>query len=82
MIKDLLPQQVVCNEKDEKGKPCHGKLKRYYPFSSYFNETDPERLQEIKAEFGANPKLALLRCEDCRMIYRLPEILKEKLDQK
>jgi len=28
VIKDLLPQQVVCNEKDEKGKPCHGKLKR------------------------------------------------------
>ncbi|RPI25776.1 MAG: hypothetical protein EHM61_13500 [Acidobacteria bacterium] len=81
MIKDLLPGQVVCNEKNEKGKPCHGKLKRYYPFASYFNETDSGRLDEIKREFGQDPKLVLLRCEDCRMIYRLPQVLKEQLKQ-
>ncbi len=82
MIKDLLPRQVVCNEKDEKGKPCHGKLKRYYPFASYFNEYDSKRRTEIEREFGRNPKLVLLRCEDCQSIYRLPEELKEQLAQR
>ncbi len=82
MIKDLLPRQVVCNEKDEKGKPCHGKLKRYYPFASYFNEQDPVRRAEIEREFGRSPKLVLLRCEDCQSIYRLPEELKEQFAQK
>jgi len=81
VIKDLLPNQVVCNEKNEKGKPCHGKLKRYYPFASYFNENDATRLEEIKKEFGQDPKLVLLRCEDCRMIYRLPAVLKAQLKQ-
>jgi hypothetical protein len=80
VIKDLLPQQMVCSEKGEKGKPCHGKLKRYYPFASYFNETDSNRLEEIKREFGQDPKLTLLRCEDCLTIYRLPDTLKEKLN--
>jgi hypothetical protein len=82
VIKDLLPQQMVCNEKNEKGKPCHGKLKRYHPFASYFNETDSERSEEIKREFGQDQKLILLRCEDCLTIYRLPDILKEKLNQR
>jgi len=81
VIKDLLPNQVVCNEKNEKGKPCHGKIKRYYPFASYFNETDSDRLEEIKREFGQDPKLVLLRCEDCLTIYRLPQVLKEQLKQ-
>lgn len=78
MIKDLLPKQVVCTERDDKGKPCHGGLKRYYPFAGYYNETDAEVRTEIEAEFGKDPKLILLKCENCGTVYRLPEVLKKK----
>lgn len=78
MIKDLLPRQVVCNQKDRQGKPCHGKLKRYHPLSSYYNESDPDRRGLIKDEYGENQELVLLRCEECLTLYGLPEELKEK----
>ncbi|MFQ5738251.1 MAG: hypothetical protein ACE5JX_04520 [Acidobacteriota bacterium] len=78
MIKDLLPRQVVCNEKNEKGKPCHGALKRYYPFAGYYNEGDETLRGEIQQEFGRDPGLVLLKCEECGVIYRLPEVLKTK----
>ncbi len=78
MIKDLLPRQVVCNEKDPKNKPCHGGLKRYHPFASYYNETNQELRREIEAEFGKNEELVLLKCETCDTVYRLPEVLQEK----
>ena len=78
MIKDLLPRQVVCNQKGQQGKPCHGKLKRYHPLDSYYNESDPGRRGQIKDEFGENRTLVLLRCEECLTLFRLPEELKEK----
>ncbi len=78
MIKDLVPKQVVCNEKDEKGKPCHGGLKRYHPFASYYNEPDEKRLAEIRAEFKEDPNLVLLKCETCGTVYRLPEVLRAR----
>lgn len=78
MIKELLPKQVVCTERDDKGKPCHGGLKRYYPFSSYYNEPDPQLRAEIRAEFGENPRLVLLKCETCKTVYHLPEALRKK----
>ena len=81
VIKDLLPRQVVCTEKDPKGKSCHGGLKRYHPFASYYNEPDPVLLEEIKQEFPEDKKLILLKCETCQMVYRLPEVLKEKFQQ-
>ena len=81
MIKDLLPRQVVCTQKDTKGKSCHGGLKRYHPFASYYNEPDPALLEEIKSEFPEDEKLILLKCETCRTVYRLPEVLKEKFQQ-
>ncbi len=81
MIKDILPGQVVCNETNEKGKPCHGRLKRYYPFAGYFNESNPQVRQMIKQEFGENPDLVLLRCEECLTLYKLPEVLKKKFRQ-
>ena len=81
VIKDLLPRQVVCNERDQKGKLCRGKIKRYYPFAEYYNETDQELREAIRREFGENPKLVLLKCEECRTIYRLPEVLKKKYRQ-
>ncbi len=78
LIKDLLPKQVVCSGRDDKGKPCHGGLKRYYPFAGYYNETDPELRKELEEEFGVDPKLVLLKCETCNTVYRLPEVLKAK----
>ena len=51
MIKDLLSRQVVCTTAGAKGKPCHGGLKRYYPFASYYSEPDKQLLEEIKREF-------------------------------
>ena len=81
MIKELLPEQVVCTVRNPKGKSCHGGLKRYYPFSSYFNESDQQLLDEIRQEFSDNPKLVLLKCETCSTVYGLPEVLKEKFRQ-
>ncbi len=77
MIKDLIPRQVVCSTKNEKGKPCHGGLKRYHPFASYYNEMEEGLLEVIEAEFGRNPRLVLLKCETCSTLYRLPQVLKE-----
>ena len=77
MIKDLIPRQVVCSAKNDKGKPCHGGLKRYYPFAGYYNETEEKLIGEIEVEFGRNRKLVLLKCEECSTVYRLPEVLKK-----
>mgnify|MGYP004219548259 CR=1 FL=1 len=76
---NLLPRQVVCTVKGIKGKPCHGGLKRYYPFADYYNEPDPQLREGIKLEFGADPKLILLKCENCRSVYHLPKELERKL---
>ncbi len=81
MIRDLLPKQVVCSQRDAKGKPCHGGLKRYTPFAEYYNEPDQGLRSEIEAEFGVNSKLVLLKCENCNTVYRLPEVLKAKFGQ-
>jgi len=81
VIKDLIPKQVVCTTVGAKGKPCHGGLKRYNPFAGYYNEPDKELLEEIKGEFPEDPKLVLLKCETCRTVYRLPEVLKRKFQQ-
>ena len=81
MIKDLLPRQVVCTVKGAKGKPCHGGLKRYHPFATYYNEPDPDLKNKIRNEFGEDPKLILLKCETCKAVYRLPEELIAKFQQ-
>lgn len=81
MIKDLLPRQVVCTERDEKGKPCHGSLKRYFPFAKYFNETDAGLREEIRSELGDSPDLVLLKCDVCSTVYHLPAVLKRKYRQ-
>lgn len=78
MIKDLLPRQVVCSNKDEKGKPCHGGLKRYYPLAGYYNETSSDLRDEIVGEFGQRTDLVLLKCETCNCVYRLPDTLQKK----
>ena len=78
MIKDLIEKQVVCSQRDEKGKPCHGGLKRYHPFAAYYNETAPETLKLIEEEFGRSQALVLLKCETCSTVYRLPEVLESR----
>ena len=81
MIKNLLPRQVVCSVKGNKGKPCHGGLKRYTPFASYYNETDDSLRDEIRQELGEDAGLVLLKCETCHTVYRLPDVLKERFQQ-
>ncbi|MBI4445162.1 MAG: hypothetical protein HY645_04570 [Acidobacteria bacterium] len=78
MIKNLLPKQTVCNQKNEKGETCFGLLKRYYPFASYYNETDATLAAKIKKEVGSDAGLVLLKCELCSTVYRLPEVLERK----
>lgn len=82
MINDLLPSQTVCNQKNEKGKSCLSMIKRYYPFAGYYNEPDKQLLEEIRQEYGKDPKLVLLKCEVCNALYRLPEALRRKYAQK
>lgn len=78
LVKELLPRQVVCNEKNDKGKPCHGGLKRYYPLASYYNELNEALREEIRKECGEKRDLVLLRCETCGTLFKLPEALQEK----
>ena len=68
----------MCNERNDKGKPCHGKLKRYYPFAGYYNEPDMTLRKEIEGEYGKKKALVLLKCEDCTVVFRLPVELKVK----
>ena len=82
MIKDLLPNQTVCNQKNQKAKSCLSMIKRYTPFASYYNEPDGALLEEIRQEFGEDQKLILLKCEVCNTVYRLPEVLRQKYAEK
>jgi hypothetical protein len=78
LIKDLIEKQVVCSQRNEKGKACHGGLKRYHPFADYYNEVDPDTLKLLEKEFGREETLVLLKCEECSTVYRLPEILERR----
>lgn len=51
------PGQWVCLVKDEKGKNCEGKLKRYYDLDS-----------ELIRQFGK--KGEIYRCMKCHTLYR------------
>jgi len=55
-IKQRLPYQRACNEKDEKGKLCAGHLKRWYGFG-----------EDLKRQYGE--KIEVYRCEYCKSIY-------------
>ena len=73
MIKLLQSGQHVCTEKGAKGKRCDGSLKEYYPFSTYFNEQDRDRLKEIEKELGRrDKKIPLLHCNVCGQLYYHP----------
>ena len=55
-VKQRLPRQRACNEKDAKGKLCAGHLKRWYFFG-----------EEVKEKFG--PSVEVYRCEHCQTLY-------------
>jgi len=57
-IKVRAPRQRACDEKDAKGKPCFGHLKRYYDYP-----------KEI-AELVGGPHVELYRCEFCKTLYK------------
>ncbi len=56
------PGQWVCLVKDEKGKNCEGKLKRYYDLD-----------EALVRQVGKNAEL--YRCVECHSLYR-PEDVK------
>jgi hypothetical protein len=55
-IKQRIPRQRACNEKDAKGKLCAGNLKRWYFYGD-----------EVKQKFGVNAEI--YRCEHCKTLY-------------
>ncbi len=56
LVKQRLPKQRACNEKNDKGKICAGHLKRWYLYGP-----------DVALEFGRDAEL--YRCERCRTIY-------------
>ncbi len=75
MIKDAEPIQTVCTMTDAKGKPCHGHLKKFYPFADYFSDIDENSRQEIVKEFGDSKTVMLYRCRRCKTLYRPPQVI-------
>ncbi len=53
-VKRRVPRMRACDEKNEKGKPCMGHLKRWYGVAA-----------ELTDRFGAE----IYRCERCRTLY-------------
>lgn len=56
-IKEKMPGQRACNEKDDKGKLCVGHLKRWYTPS-----------EEVIRQVGKGAEI--YRCERCHALYR------------
>ncbi|MCX6618705.1 MAG: hypothetical protein NTZ98_21730 [Acidobacteria bacterium] len=55
-VKQRILRMRACNEKDSKGAPCCGHLKRWYGFSG-----------EVTEKFGSQPEI--YRCERCQTLY-------------
>lgn len=55
-VKVRIPRMRACDEKNDKGKPCHGHLKRWYHLTD-----------EAAQKFG--PHAEIYRCEHCRTLY-------------
>ncbi len=55
-VKRRMPRMRACDEKNEKGKLCHGHLKRWFQFGD-----------EVKNKFGATAEI--YRCEKCKTLY-------------
>jgi hypothetical protein len=65
--------QRACNEKDEKGKPCGGHLKRWF----YTTDVLECACGDVEKAWGANAEV--YRCEYCKTLY-LPNPADEKVN--
>lgn len=55
-VKRRQPRMRACDETNDKGKRCHGHLKRWFAFGA-----------EVQERFGKNAEV--YRCEHCRTLY-------------
>lgn len=62
-VKIKKPGQRACNEKNDKGKPCGGHLKRW------FYKTDAVEQACGDAEKAWGPNAEVYRCEHCQTLY-------------
>ena len=72
-VKIKKPGQRACNEKNDKGKPCGGHLKRW------FYSTDVLERACGDAEKAWGPDAEVYRCEHCQTLY-LPNPADAKLN--
>ena len=62
-VKIKKPGQRACNEKDAKGKPCGGHLKRWY----YMSDVLELECGDVEKAWGKNAEV--YRCEHCKTLY-------------
>ena len=62
-VKVKVPGQRACNEKDDKGKPCGGHLKRWY----YTADVLEQECGDAEKAWG--PDAEVYRCEHCKTLY-------------
>jgi len=55
--------QRACNEKDAKGKPCGGHLKRWF----YASDATEQECGDAEKAWGPNAEV--YRCEHCKTLY-------------
>ena len=55
-VKRRIPRMRACDERNDKGKLCHGHLKRWYTPSP-----------EVQQQFGKG--VEVYRCEHCKTLY-------------
>lgn len=62
-VKLKRPGQRACNEKNEKGKPCGGHLKRWY----YTADVLEQACGDVEKAWGRD--VEVYRCEYCKTLY-------------
>jgi hypothetical protein len=62
-VKVKAPGQRACNEKDEKGKPCGGHLKRWF----YTTDVIERECGDAEKAWGSDAEV--YRCEHCKTLY-------------
>ena len=62
-VKVKAPGQRACNEKNDKGKPCGGHLKRWF----YTTDVIERNCGDVEKAWG--PDREVYRCEHCKTLY-------------
>ena len=62
-VKVKAPGQRACNEKDDKGKPCGGHLKRWF----YTADVLERECGDAEKAWGTDAEV--YRCEHCKTLY-------------